>query len=313
MIAREVVQLADRFQKLELHAARGGREVLRVLLEIIAERPKKSVRELADEARENIAYLLNSLPPYAPPLNSINQVLLILEEMETMPVDQQEVKRRLAALQPDSQNITLLHRKIADGLAEILPPEPAIYTHTLSETVLGVLLELHRLGRLTRVVVTESRPNNDGWTTTRRLADEGVDVSLTIDAAMPAAIEHSHLMVSGSEIIRPDGSIVGKIGTHLAAMVCQRYQKPLYVIADSNKICPVPWKNYFLNQFTEADLGIPASITPLQVIGSYFDITPAHYICAYVTEKGLLSSQEIAEKVREMKVSQWLIRNLEEG
>jgi translation initiation factor 2B subunit (eIF-2B alpha/beta/delta family) len=306
MIAQEVIQLADRFQKLELHAARGGREVLCVLLELIEERSKTSIRELADEVRENITYLLKSLPPYAPPLNSINQVLLILEEMETMPVDQQEIKRQLVVLKTGTQNITLLHRKIADGLAEILPPEAVIYTHTLSETVLGVLLELYRRGRLHRVAVTESRPNNDGWTTALRLADKGVNVCLTIDAAMPAAIENSHLMVSGSEIINPDGSIVGKIGTHLAAMVCQYYQKPLYVVANSNKICPIPWKDFYHNQFTESDLGIPSSISPLQVTGSYFDITPARYICAYATEKGLLCSQDISEKVNEMRVSRWL-------
>jgi hypothetical protein len=42
------------------------------------------------------------------------------------------------------------------------------------------------------------------------------------------------------------------------------------------------------------------------VIGTYFDITPSNLIRAYVTEKGLITSNDIPRLVSGMQVSAWL-------
>ncbi len=310
MITKDILWLVDRFQGLEFHAAHSGREVLRVLVKTIDESQQTTVSGIADELHENIKHLLRSLPPYAPPLNSINRVLLFIEKSIASDANVFEMKSQLGALSAMTANPQKNQETIADYLIDVLPRDAVVYTHTLSETVLGVLLELHRRRKISQVIVTESRPNNDGWDTARRLAEQKLKVQLTIDAAMPAAIENAHLMLSGAEVIRPDGSVVGKIGAYPAALFCQEYAKPLYIISDSNKISYIPWDGYFMHEITHKALGLDYSNTFLQVTGSYFDITPAYYISGYATEQGIMDLETIQTVVAGMEVSSWLANQI---
>ncbi|RJP53154.1 MAG: hypothetical protein C4586_01880 [Anaerolineaceae bacterium] len=310
MISKNISQLADRFRRLELHAAHGGREVLRVLTDVIYENQAIVISDLVTDLHENIRYLLDSLPPYAPPLNNINLILLLVENALTNGDNIAEVKSQLGSLQKDASDPLANRDRIANSLLNILPPDTVVYTHTLSETVLGVLLELHRMGKLNMVIVTESRPNNDGWDTARRLAEHNLNVRLTIDAAMPAAIEFAHLMLSGAEIINIDGSVVGKVGAYSAARLCELYKKPLYIVADSNKINYISWKDFYPNPITTTSLGFYYSHPSLDITGNYFDVTPPHLINAYATEKGLITASDIPSLVSNTKVSLWLAQQM---
>jgi translation initiation factor 2B subunit (eIF-2B alpha/beta/delta family) len=310
MLNKATIQLADRLRGLELHSAHSGREVLRVLTQVAAQSQETTLAGLADELHENIRFLLPSLPPYAPPLNNINRVLLLLENALAGGASLTEVKRQLGALQKETSDRLHNRERIAESLAAILPPNAVVYTHTLSETVLGALLELHRAKKLDRVIVSESRPNNDGWDTARRLAENDLAVQLTIDAAIPSAIENAHLMLSGAEIINPDGSVVGKVGAYPAAVLCQLYRKPVYIVADSNKFSNIPWSGFYLNRITAAALGLDFSHPLLSVTGAYFDITPSHLIRAYATEQGLITTSEISALISDSQVSAWLAQQM---
>jgi translation initiation factor 2B subunit (eIF-2B alpha/beta/delta family) len=306
MINEATVQLADRLRGLELHAAHSGREVLRVLKQVMDQSQKTKLFDLVEEMRENIRFLFPSLPPYAPPLNNINRILLILEKGLETGGSIVDVKRQIETLYKENSSPQAIRENIVESLMSVLPSQAVVYTHTLSETVLGALLDLHRNKRLKMVIVTESRPNNDGWDTARRLAEHNLTVQLTIDAAMPSAIENAHLMLSGAEIVNPDGSVIGKVGAYPAAVLCQRYGKPVYIVADSNKISNIPWSGFYLSQITPVALGLDFSHLSLSVIGTYFDITPSNLIRAYVTEKGLITSNDIPRLVSGMQVSAWL-------
>ncbi len=313
MINQEVVQLVDRFQRIELHAAHSGREVLRVLINLLLESKETSVSGLTEVLHENISFLLPSLPPYAPPLNNINRILLLLENASTDNSGVDILKNQLEALSKDTTDPISNRKRIAQDLAAILPPNAVVYTHTLSETVLGVLLELHHMEKLKSVRVTKSRPNNDGWETAKRLAEKNLSVQITIDAAMPATIENSHLMLSGAEIINQDGSVVGKIGAYPAAVFCQKYGKPLYIVADSNKINRIQWSDFYFNPISAQDLGMDFTNPSLHITGSFFDITPPNLINAYATEVGIIEASEIPSIISNMPVSGWLVQQLREG
>lgn len=313
MVHKDIVQLSERFRRLELHAAHSGRETLRVLINVLNDCHQDTFSNLVEELQENIRFLLGSLPPYAPPLNAINRVLLVMENALANGAGMEEVRRELGAFQKDAASPRANHEEIARYLLSVLPQHAAIYTHTLSETVLGVLLELHRLEELSMVIVTESRPNNDGWETARRLAERDVKVQLTIDAAMPAAIENTNLMLSGAEVINPDGSVVGKIGAYTAAILCEHYQKPLFVVADSSKFNPIPFHDYHFQKVNPKYLGLGFSSPSLEVTASCFDITPPYLIRAYATEKGLIKASEIQPLISDVKVSDWLVQQMREG
>jgi translation initiation factor 2B subunit (eIF-2B alpha/beta/delta family) len=310
MVNQETLQLADRLSRLELHAAHSGREVLRVLVNNLIASQETTPAAVLLEQSDNIRCLLQVLPPYAPPLNNINRVLLLLEAAVDSGASVEELKHQLDELQKQTSDVKLSWKSILLPLAKELPDGAVVYTHTLSETVLGVLTELHRTGKIKRVNVTESRPNNDGWETARRLAELEIDTHLYIDAGMPAAIENSQLMLSGAEIINQDGSVVGKVGAYPAALLCRQFARPVYIVADTNKISHMQWHNFHLNSLTANDLGLSSSHSMLQIDGTIFDITPAQLIHAYATELGVLAARDIPSLDPEHRVSKWLVNEL---
>jgi translation initiation factor 2B subunit (eIF-2B alpha/beta/delta family) len=306
MINNDLVLLAEQFKRLELHAARGGREVRRVLVSIIKASNAMTVQSLLEELCENSAYLLKFLPPYAPPLNSINQVMVYLEQAVEANTDIEFVKSQLAETGDQTTSSIQNASAIVDLLMNMLPMEAVIYTHTLSETVLNTLLELNRHRKIISVFVTESRPNNDGWETARCLVENGVEVSLTIDAAMPLVIKKADCMLSGAEIINRDGSVVGKVGAFPAAVFCRMSEKPVFIIADTGKISIFNRSNLYLTPFGSEDLGVPFGSSRLKITGSYFDVTPREYIRSFVTEKGIVNPSEISSLAPVVPVSTWL-------
>jgi translation initiation factor 2B subunit (eIF-2B alpha/beta/delta family) len=310
MVNQETRQLADRLSRLELHAAHSGREVLRVLVNNLLASHETTATGLLAEQSDNFRCLLRVLPPYAPPLNNINRILLLMEAAVENNTGVSELKHQLEELQKHTIDARLSWKGILTSLAKELPDEAVVYTHTLSETVLGVLTELHRMGKIKRVNVTESRPNNDGWETARRLAELDVDTHLYIDAAMPAAIENAHLMLSGAEIINQDGSVVGKVGAYPAAQFCQHFGKPVYIVADTNKINHMEWHNFHINPLTALELGFDGSQSNVQISGTLFDLTPAQLIHAYATELGILTASDIPTLDPEHRVSKWLVKEL---
>lgn len=305
MVIQEFKSLANQFQNLELHAAHSGRVVLTALNSYLQSSQSKNLGQLIAEIQENCKLLLPVLPPYAPPLNSINQVMLILESIENEALDLDEVKKRVSNLSfgPAIKNI---HGLIAENLVSVLPNPVSIYTHTLSETLLGVLLVLHNKELIRKVYVTESRPNNDGWVTAKKLAEVEIETHLTLDMAFPKVIDEADLMLSGTESINLDGSVVCKVGVYPASMYCKKISKPVYILADTRKISLL--NSTFLNMTAVSleSLGLIDPPPKLFAYGSYFDTTPSEFISGYVTENGLLSAKDLLKFGVDQPVSKWL-------
>lgn len=310
MVNHAITLLAERFLRLELHAAHSGREVLNALIKSATTSRAENITQLKTEIKEIIAFLLPVLPPYAPPLNSINQVMIVLEGADKKGTDLEEVQRQLASLSEVAAPHDN-HGQIANHLIPVLPDKVTVYTHTLSETVLGVLLIMHQKGRIKQVFVTESRPNNDGWMTASQLTNAGVETRLTLDAAFPEVAERANVMLSGAEIINPDGSVVCKVGVYPAAMYCRMKSKPVYIIADTRKINPFNACYLNMTPISLENMGMIDIPDGLKAAGRYFDITPAEYVTGYGTESGLLTANDVYIAAKNQPVSVWLKSQLQ--
>ena len=147
------------------------------------------------------------------------------------------MKSRLAQTASDYQAWSSQARqKIAGNALPLIVPGSTIFTFTLSETVLGVLREVHRRGAQFRVLVTESRPNNDGRVTARSLCDEGIEVGLGVDASVGELLAQADLMLVGAEAVLRDGSAICKVGTYPAALAARRSNVPVFVLVDTMKL-----------------------------------------------------------------------------
>ena len=95
MVDPSIVHLEKQFLNLELHAAHSGRAVLSALIQCILKSSATNILDLKKEVQENCLYLLPSLPPYAPPLNSINQVMLVFENIDDESCSLGELRKEL--------------------------------------------------------------------------------------------------------------------------------------------------------------------------------------------------------------------------
>jgi len=302
----EVQQLAARLQAKELHAARSGREVMRVLAQVSTNSQAGNPQAFSEEFVAAIQVLLAAMPAYAPPLNAMHRLMWRLETALAEQVTLEEIKAALTSeaksYQTWSENARMLVPRLA---AELIPNGANLFTFTLSETVLNTLRYASARGKTFHILVTESRPNNDGLATAAHLDQLGFTVEISLDACLGELISRADLMMAGAEAIMADGSAVCKVGTYPAALIAREHGVPVYVVVDTMKLNltsqtglplwmdPIPAEMVVDSTFSER----------VRVVGHLFDQTPAELITGIVTEKGLLSPTECVGLMRNMPYS----------
>jgi translation initiation factor 2B subunit (eIF-2B alpha/beta/delta family) len=305
----EARDIAGKFGAGDIHAARSGREVMRTLARIVEASAAATSQELWNELEASVDEILDVMPAYAPPLNVMHRVLAEIDRGRTENLRVDETKSAIALLAERYESWSEEARTtIAHLGAAIIPDDGAVFTFTLSETVLRTLRDAWRGGRRFRVLVAESRPNRDGLQTAKILAEEGLSVSVCVDAAIGEAVPCADVVVVGAEAVLADGSASCKVGTYPIALVAHANSIPVYVLADTGKLC------------ASLRLDLPRGVTPIarddvmgsrkaggsRVVGHLFDVTPPELITAIVTERGVLSPHEVATIVHELPVSDTL-------
>ena len=304
-----VREIIAQFLALELHAARAGREVMRVLVETARCSSASETTALAADIRFAADAILRVMPPYAPALNVLHRILARVEE--ALRADERADALRIALAEQANayQRWSAGARaRIAAYGTNVIPEGGTVFTYTLSETALSCFRFASESGKRFRLVVTESRPNNDGLDTAQALFEAGLDVDVSIDACVARLLPRADVMMIGAEAITADGSAIAKVGTYPSALVARQFAVPCYVVVDSMKLD------------VSSTLGLPLALDALQrtdalpakspdavsVAGSLFDRTPGQLIRGVVSERGILTTGACSALMREMPVSQYL-------
>jgi translation initiation factor 2B subunit (eIF-2B alpha/beta/delta family) len=159
--------------------------------------------------------------------------------------------------------------------------ECTIITHSLSSSVSACLDLLRPQG--VRVIVSESRPLDEGWRLAQRLSSWSVPATLITDAQLGLFAGQADVALVGADSLLRDGSAVNKAGTYLLALACRDRGVPFYVCCESFK-----WgarDEPELEEMDPGELGAPAW-PGVAVRNIYFDITPARLIDAWFSEQG---------------------------
>jgi len=175
---------------------------------------------------------------------------------------------------------------------EALPAVEGSTVATLSRS--GTVLRALEMGSPECVVIPESRPGREGVAVAEELAEETA-VVLTSDAGFAQQLDREgvDLLLVGADSITPEGAVVNKVGTRAAAAAAPADCR-VVVVAASDKIRasddsgdtdfePRPREELY-----EGDVG-------LNVVNLTFDETPALFVDAVATERGLLGTDELAE------------------
>jgi translation initiation factor eIF-2B subunit alpha len=121
----------------------------------------------------------------------------------------------------------LVDRFISDG--------KVILTHGFSRVVQTVLIHAAQAGKNFSVLVTEARPNCEGYHAAAELLKAGIPVTLILDSAVAYSMDQADLVLIGAEGVAESGGIINKIGTYQMCMCATMMKKPVYVAAESYK------------------------------------------------------------------------------
>ncbi len=116
-----------------------------------------------------------------------------------------------------------------------------VFTYSRSSQVRDVLMKKRKLER---VFITEGRPHNEGVVLAKELAENGISVTLGIDAAMGEFIRKSDCVLLGSDAVF-DEYFVNKIGTSLVLQIAEVYNKPVFIMALPEKRVKKEFEKYY--------------------------------------------------------------------
>ncbi len=164
-------------------------------------------------------------------------------------------------------------------------------------TALGIIRTAHENGKEVFALLDETRPRlQGGRLSAYELKEQGIPFKVIVDGASGHFMRTLgvDLCVVGTDCVAANGDVANKIGTYNLAVVAHENGVPFYVAAPTTTI-DMATKHGDEIEIEER----PASeithvgdcqITPddVEVGNPAFDVTPAKYITAIITEKGVV-------------------------
>ncbi len=236
---------------------------------------------------------------------AVERMTGLVETMAARPVD--DIK---SALRKESEKILEedieINRQMGNNGQSLVPDGATILTHCNAGslatggygTALGVIRAARENSKKIKVIADETRPWLQGLRLTAfELMEEGIPVSVIADNAAGSLMRQKRidLVITGADRIAANGDVANKIGTYQVAVLARTNKIPFYVAAPLSTIDPTV-KNGDLIPVEERDpeeirrFGrleiVPARV---HVLNPAFDITPARYVTAIITEKGVIT------------------------
>jgi len=190
--------------------------------------------------------------------------------------------------------------------AEFVPDGAVVLTHCNAGalatggfgTALGVIRAAREAGKQVRVLADETRPFLQGSRLTAwELARDGIPVTVIADSAAGSLIARGRvdLVVVGSDRIAASGDVANKIGTYPLACVAKQHAVPFYVAApistvdlDTPSGDAIPIEERGMEEVTDwAGRRVVAAGASAE--NPAFDVTPAAFVSAIFTERGVVS------------------------
>jgi len=188
---------------------------------------------------------------------------------------------------------------------ELLPEEGTVLTHCNAGalatggygTALGVIRAAVEAGKRLSVLADETRPYLQGARLTAwELKKVGIPVAVIPDGAAGFLMARGRVqtVIVGADRIAASGDVANKIGTYALAVLARENGLPFYVAA--------PFSTFDLSRPSGEEIPIEERapeevhfcagrrVTPrgVSALNPAFDVTPARYVAAIITERGVI-------------------------
>lgn len=188
--------------------------------------------------------------------------------------------------------------------AELLPEGGNILTHcntgslaaVYHGTALGVIRSAVESGKSLHVWVDETRPRLQGMKLTAWECRElGIPATVIADNVAGSLMRRGRVdaAIVGADRIAANGDTANKIGTYSVAVLARAHGLPFYVAAPLSTVDfsladgdAIPIEERAAEEVTDAS-GVRLAPEGVAVHNPAFDVTPAEYITAIITERGV--------------------------
>jgi len=188
--------------------------------------------------------------------------------------------------------------------ATLMPTSGGVLTHCNAGalatagygTALGVIRAAVEQGKKIHVYADETRPFLQGSRLTAwELMKDGIPTTVISDNTAGAMMKQGKIgaIVVGADRIAANGDVANKIGTYTVAVLAREHGIPFYVAAptatvdletpDGSKI-PIEQRNRKEVTHIAGRQMVPDGV---DVENPAFDVTPAKYVAAIITERGI--------------------------
>jgi methylthioribose-1-phosphate isomerase len=203
--------------------------------------------------------------------------------------------------------------------ATLMPSSGGVLTHCNAGalatagygTALGVIRAAVEQGKKIHVYADETRPFLQGSRLTAwELMKDGIPTTVISDNMAGAMMKEGKIgaIVVGADRIAANGDVANKIGTYTVAVLAREHEIPFYVAApfstidlatpDGSKI-PIEERNGKEVTHIAGKQMVPDGVS---VENPAFDVTPAKYVAAIITERGIARApyQESLQKLKDV-------------
>ena len=254
---------------------------------------------------KNSADLLRKSRPTAVNLyGAIDRIMKLFENTQDMSVDQ--IKQKVVSeAQKIADDDIEMNKKIAKNGQQFIPDRANLIHHCNTGglatggygTALGVIRAAHECGKNIHVYVDETRPRLQGARITSwELKQLGIPHTVIVDGASGYIMQNNKIdaCLVGCDRIAANGDVANKIGTYNLALVANAHRVPFYSVGPTTTIdlsidsgINISIEERSAEEITQIGA---TKITPenVRVANPAFDITPAKYITAIITNGGVV-------------------------
>ncbi len=265
-----------------------------------------SLAELTAEVERICETLAKTRPTAVNLFWGIGQIRQTFHDLAAKNATIPEIKAKVVARaqQLYDEDIANL-RQLGRFGAELLPQEGTVLTHCNAGALaacgygsaLGVIRAAVERGQKIDVFADETRPFNQGARLTAwELLKDNIPTTLICDNMSGYFMGQGRIsaVIVGADRIAANGDTANKIGTYSVAILAKEHGIPFYVAAPFNTIDPatptgaaIPIEQRNPREVTHSH---GRQVTPdgVGIENPAFDVTPARYITAIITERGIL-------------------------
>jgi methylthioribose-1-phosphate isomerase len=263
----------------------------------------ESVGELKREL-DHICDVISKTRPTAVNLSwAIERMQQKFERLRVRPISQIKQEIVEEAKRMHAEDIAANQAMGRHG-ATLLPHEGGVLTHCNAGalatagygTALGVIRAAVEQGKKIHVYADETRPFLQGSRLTAwELMKDGIPTTVISDNMAGAMMRQGKIgaIVVGADRIAANGDVANKIGTYSVAVLAKENDIPFYVAApistvdlncpDGSKI-PIEQRNPKEVTHIAGKQMVPDGVS---IENPAFDVTPAKYVAAIITERGI--------------------------